>query len=174
MSVDPARLTRPDETPDKPDEPDESIDSRFAVLAVLRIDGKPAGKARHRAAIRGGRVWTYNPATGPASTWLDVVLWSVRANRPAACPVDGPVRVDLDLHLPRPKRLMRKTDPAGPMFACCKPDRDNADKLVLDAMTQAGWWQDDCQVVDGRIRKLYHAKGEIPHAVVTVARAVAP
>lgn len=172
MIVEPTSLATPDEILDGPTEPDGRTESHVHPLAVLRIDGRPAGKARHRAVVRAGRVRTYNPTDGPAATWLDVVLWSVRANRPACCPLDGPVRVDLDIHLPRPKRLMRKADPDGPLYATCKPDRDNADKLILDAMTSAGWWLDDGQVVDGRIRKFYHAKSEIPHAVVSVATAV--
>ena len=139
-----------------------------APLVAFRIDGRPAGKGRHRSALRKGKVFTYNKPSEPAASWLDVVLWMVRTNRPAGAPFAGELRVDLEVHLPRPKRLMRKSDPAGAIPAPVKPDRDNADKLILDAMTQAGWWCDDCQVTDGYLAKRYHAKGEIPHAVVRV------
>ena len=37
-----------------------------------------------------------------------------------------------------------------------KPDRDNLDKAVCDAITAARVWHDDSQVTDGRIRKRYN------------------
>jgi len=43
---------------------------------------------------------------------------------------------------------------------------------VADAITDSGSvWLDDDQVVDGRVRKRYAAKGEPARTVVTVRRA---
>jgi Holliday junction resolvase RusA-like endonuclease len=80
-----------------------------------------------------------------------------------------PLRCDLTFYLPRPKghygsgknsgtlKVSAPTRPTG------KPDRDNLDKAVCDAITAAGLWADDSQVTDGRIRKRYvdryHATG---------------
>ncbi len=53
---------------------------------------------------------------------------------------------------PIPRRL------AGELRPISKPDRDNLEKLVLDAFTRSGrWWRDDSQIVDGRSRKVYGA-----------------
>ena len=42
-----------------------------------------------------------------------------------------------------------------------KPDCDNYVKEFIDVMTELGWWKDDAQVVDLRIRKTYAEKASI-------------
>ena len=49
-----------------------------------------------------------------------------------------------------------------------KPDVDNLAKLILDAMTKAGYWHDDNQVCDLRITKY---DGPIGGLAVTVEEA---
>jgi crossover junction endodeoxyribonuclease RusA len=71
---------------------------------------------------------------------------------------EGPLRVDLTFYFPRPKSHFRAngvTKPTAPVWHTTKPDRDNSDKAVLDALTNLGIWYDDKQVCDGRIQKLY-------------------
>ena len=51
--------------------------------------------------------------------------------------------------------------PNAPKWHTDKPDRDNADKAVLDALTNLGLWGDDKQVCDGRIRKFYVRPGDL-------------
>lgn len=48
--------------------------------------------------------------------------------------------------------------------------RDNLEKAVLDAMTTDGWWRDDRQVVAGEVRKFYHARGEVPGAMIAMGK----
>ena len=50
-----------------------------------------------------------------------------------------------------------------------KPDRDNLDKVVLDALTGL-LWRDDCQVSDGRLTKMYATGNEEPHVEINVER----
>jgi len=45
--------------------------------------------------------------------------------------------------------------PDAPNFHTSKPDRDNLDKAILDALTNAGIWKDDAQVCAGIITKSY-------------------
>ena len=42
-----------------------------------------------------------------------------------------------------------------------RPDADGYLKEFQDAMTECGFWEDDNQIVDLRIRKSYAAEGEI-------------
>jgi len=79
-----------------------------------------------------------------------------------------PVRVELELHLRRPKRL--KGAPGTP-WAPRTPDVDNVAKLIMDALTgprqgrrAGGWrpWKDDAQVVALEALKVYHAPGGEP------------
>lgn len=76
-------------------------------------------------------------------------------------PLQGPLCVNLTFYFPRPKGHLRtngELKPNAPKWHTTKPDRDNSDKAVLDALTNLGIWGDDKQVCDGRIRKLYAEK----------------
>lgn len=82
-------------------------------------------------------------------------------------PLEGPLAVTLVVVLPRPKSLCRHSkrtgrplDDPGRRWAPTKPDRDNADKLVLDAL--ATFWRDDAQVCFGPIAKFVAALDESP------------
>ena len=83
-------------------------------------------------------------------------------------PLEEGVMVSMEFYLPRPKRLMRKKDPVEVMVHTSKPDVDNLAKAILDCMTQAGWWRDDCQVFASVVRKWYHRKDGVPGATITV------
>lgn len=82
-------------------------------------------------------------------------------------PWDGAVRVSIDIFVKRPKWLQKKSSPKGLVLCLAKPDRDNADKAVLDAMTIARVWLDDKQVcAGGHVRKFYAEMGAGPGVVV--------
>lgn len=115
----------------------------------------------------GAHAGVYDPGT--ADGWKNCVVRDAREHRPES-PLEGPLCVSLQFHFPRPKRLMRKIDPDGPIPHIGKPDRDNCDKAVLDALTQDGWFRDDSQVCDGRIQKLYHAKDGVPGCYVEIVK----
>lgn len=51
--------------------------------------------------------------------------------------LESPVRVEIDLYPPTRQRM----------------DIDNRVKPILDALTRAGVWQDDSQVIELRVRK---------------------
>lgn len=136
----------------------------------LQIRGEPVAQPRAKAMTLpghgGGRGFArmYTPDT--AKAWKDLVylaaLGKVRA------PHEGPVRLEADIYFPRPERLMKKSSPAGLIPHTVKPDRDNLEKAILDAITQAGIWKDDCQVYDGPVRKWWVAKGATAGAVITI------
>ncbi len=82
-------------------------------------------------------------------------------------PLSCPLRVDAVFVFPRTQSQIWKTKPMPRMLHFKKPDRDNLDKAVLDALTGL-LWVDDAQVCDGRITKVIAAGDEQPHVVVTV------
>lgn len=138
-------------------------------LMTFRVNGRPKGQPRVKAYRRGDRAGVYTPGT--ADAWKYLV--GVEAQRAAAhagieTPLDGPLQVDIYFDFPRPKCRMRKKDSNGRIWCDKKPDRDNADKAVLDALTDAGIWRDDCIVCDGRIVKMYHSKDGTPGATVEI------
>jgi Holliday junction resolvase RusA-like endonuclease len=82
-------------------------------------------------------------------------------------PFTAPIRVDCCFVMPRPQKLMRKSDPSGRIPHAQKPDRDNLDKAVLDALKGLAWI-DDCQASAGFIEKWWTAKDEAAHVVVCI------
>lgn len=81
-------------------------------------------------------------------------------------PLQGPVGVDILAVLPRPRRLCRRKDPDGLIWAPRRPDSDNIRKAVLDALKRH--WADDGQVVDGATRKVYAERDGLPRLEVRV------
>lgn len=119
--------------------------------------GIPKGQPRVRAFARGGHAAVYDPGT--ADGWKGSIALAAKSYLPAI-PFNCPIVCNLVFLFPRPARLMRKKDPEGRIPFTGKPDRDNSDKAVLDALTTIGMWRDDALVYDGRITKFYAAKDE--------------
>mgnify|MGYP003388238820 CR=1 FL=1 len=129
--------------------------------AQPRADGyayQPKGKKKPIC-----RMYTPDSADG----WKLSVNVVALSRRPAR-PIEGPIRVDLTFYFSRPQRLLKKSSPRGPILHDIKPDRDNLDKVVLDALTKAHFWHDDCQVCGGEIWKYYAAIGARPGVRIVV------
>ncbi len=141
-------------------------------MITFRVYGIPKPQPRPRAFARkvGGKAVARVFDAGTAEAWKGDVVRDGRPHRPAA-PLEGPLAVWIDFLVPRPKRLMRKKDPDGRIWCPSVCDRDNLEKAVADALTADGWWHDDRQVVAGEVRKMYHAKGERPGAVLAIESA---
>jgi Holliday junction resolvase RusA-like endonuclease len=104
--------------------------------------------------------------------WKDVV--TSEAKRLRLDLIEGPVCVDLLFRFRRPaahfrirqgrvdRSLLKPDMPEWYAWPKNRADRDNLDKLVLDALTDAGVWKGDGLVCDGRIRKPYANPGEAP------------
>ena len=79
----------------------------------------------------------------------------------------GPVMVSIQFTFQVPASLSKKErdERLSRKYHFQKPDRDNLDKAVLDAMTKAGIWADDCQVCSGLTMKVW---GESPSIGICV------
>lgn len=82
-------------------------------------------------------------------------------------PLDCPLIVDVTFVFPRPAGLFWKTKPMPRLPHAKKPDRDNCDKAVLDAL-KGLCWVDDCQACSGRIEKWIASGSEQPHVEVRI------
>lgn len=85
-----------------------------------------------------------------------------------ASPLQGYIRLDVIFVLPRPQTLMRKSDPAGLIPHNKRPDRTNLLKGTEDALSLAGFWQDDAQIFSGTLEKYYAEKGGEPRIEVRI------
>ena len=127
-------------------------------------DGDPKAQPRVKVARRGKFSGVYTPKT--ADGWKMHVRVSA-LNAWAHVPVEarkqftGAVSVTINVFFPRPLSHYRTGKHAGelrpdaPQWHTSKPDRDNVDKAILDALTDAGLWADDCQVCAGQVTKRY-------------------
>lgn len=78
-------------------------------------------------------------------------------------PPHEPIYCSLQFFMPRGKTVTRK-------FPTTKPDVDKLERAVLDAMTIAGVWADDAQVVSGPRGKRYADECE-PGVRITIRSA---
>lgn len=134
-------------------------------MLSFRVNAEPKAQPRPRAVARGGFARVYNPDT--ADAWKAAVKLAGQSQCPKH-PFDDAVSVRLFFYMPRPQRLLRPRDPDGTLPFASKPDLDNLAKSTIDAMTDAGWWRDDCQIVDLHCLKLYARKDGQPGATIEV------
>lgn len=132
---------------------------------------QPRTKAQAFVEKATGRVFAhmYEPGKkdSPARQWKADIKQEAIKHKPAA-PYDGPVEVKIDFYFPRPQYMMAKKFSDDRILHTKKPDRDNCEKAVLDAL-KGIFFVDDCQVCAGEVRKFYHEKtGSGPHAVVMI------
>lgn len=126
------------------------------------VTGNPVGQPR----ARHGKGRTYD--NGAADQWKlrvkehALIAWD-------GMPFIGPLRVSLQFHFKRPASHYRRKGgfkPSAPVrWHTQKPDRDNLDKAVLDALTDLHLWRDDCAVCAGSVEKFW---AESPGCHVTI------
>jgi Holliday junction resolvase RusA-like endonuclease len=120
------------------------------------VSGIPKAQPRDKEFVRGGHAGVYTP--DGAETWKQEVRRQATTNAPESI-LTGPIRVELDFFLPRPKTHLTKhgTPKAkSPVWHCKKPDLDNLIKAVTDAITDTQKvWLDDSQICEITATKTY-------------------
>lgn len=106
-------------------------------MSTVFVPGRPApqGSKRH---LGNGIMVEASKAVKP---WRVDVAWAVRAHFPT--PLDGPVRLELEFVMPRPKSAPKRSTPP----AVKRPDLDKLARAVLDAITGVVV-SDDSQIVE--------------------------
>lgn len=119
-------------------------------LAVT-VWGLPVAQPRHRVSCHGGFAKVYLPRDHAVHAWKDLIAQAAVEQIEKIGPMEGALRVHLDFMFPAPTRRAEGT------WRVKKPDLDNLTKAVMDALTDAGAWQDDAQVAELNARKRYGA-----------------
>ncbi len=142
----------------------------------IHVKGEPKGQPRPRAVRRGFRAGVYDPGT--ANNWKALVREAAKDKLQRypgllVTPIfRGPVRVEITLWFPRPKSHFLKSGirETAPTYHTGKPDRDNCDKAILDALgaEELQIWRDDAQVCAGGTTKLYAAEGQAAGARIHI------
>lgn len=125
------------------------------------IPGLVKGQQRPRRNPHGKGVYS------PKTEWHAAVMQALGRVKPAGPPCAECVCVEVHAFYSRPQSLMRKKDPAEPIPYSKKPDRDNADKPILDSLSKVGILADD-KTAHGPIYRWYVAKAGWPGPGVLV------
>lgn len=86
-------------------------------------------------------------------------------------PLEGPLVFSLDIVFPFRKCDGKAIRSRDRVWHEPKPDGANVSKGIEDAMTEMGFWLDDAQLVDSRIRKF---RGRRPGLGITIEPAPEP
>lgn len=140
---------------------------RFVVPAL------PVAQPRQRfrnIKTKDGREFTqnYTPRTGKAASFKATVRLSAQQAYQGA-PLTGPLQIDIKFVFARESSKVWKTRAMPRYRHTQKPDRDNLDKSVLDAM-KGTLFVDDSQVCAGSIEKWRAAGDEQPHCEITITQ----
>lgn len=143
-----------------------------AALRAIRPDGMVSAKHLRALIACPPLIRVYVPKTrmGP---WREMIVQRALEAR-AGGEFSGAVRVDCLFRIARPKghygtgRNATTLRASAPRHHESKPDRDNLDKVVLDALTEAGLFADDCQACCGWIERRWCQPGEAPGARIVI------
>lgn len=132
---------------------------------VLEVPGQPVPQPRPRVSTRGGFGRAYTPTKHPIHTYRQAIKLVAMASGKK---IAGPTALVVDAVFQRPPSHWRKHDlkPDAPPWP--NADGDNVLKGVADALTDAGIWGDDDQVVFWSIRKRYAARNEQARTIITI------
>ena len=138
----------------------------MGVIVDVRIPAVPVAQPRARATIRGSHAAVYTPSKHPVTAFKATVRQAVSAAYDGP-PLDGALKVSAAFIFPRTKQQIWKRKPMPRLRHTKKPDRDNCDKAICDALTGL-LWIDDCQVCAGSLNKWIAAGDEQPHVRLIV------
>jgi Holliday junction resolvase RusA-like endonuclease len=134
--------------------------------------GIPKGQPRVRAFVRGRHAGVYDPGTADDfKACIHLAAKQVLEGEQERPVFTGAIRCDAVFIFPRPKSHLTgkgALKPSAPFWHTQKPDRDNLDKCLLDALTKLQMWGDDCQVCAGHVSKRFAALNEPSGCQVTI------
>jgi Holliday junction resolvase RusA-like endonuclease len=130
--------------------------------------GVPAPQGSTKAFMRRGMKFPVVTADCKRTKpWRQAVVDASREHLAGRGPLEGPVEVRVVFYLPRPKSAPKRiTEPAK------LPDLDKLVRALGDALTSAGVWHDDAQVVSTLARKAFAAGIHDPEGAMGIPRAV--
>ena len=125
------------------------------MSVVFFVPGIPVAKGSARAFVVKGRAIVTQTNRDKQKPWASMI--GLIASERGIKPVSGPVYINMEFVLPRPKSHYRSNGELKadvPTFHCNKPDADKLARCVLDALTGIAW-HDDSQVHIGMAIKVY-------------------
>lgn len=124
------------------------MSSTWKEYARLHVAGTPKAQPRVKAFRRGAHAGVFTPPT--ADSWKALVM--MEAAPLAGREIQGPVSLEIYYRMAKPKSRKPSDE-----WVTTKPDLDNLEKAVMDAITAMRVWRDDSQVARKYSEKLYQA-----------------
>lgn len=132
-------------------------------MTTFHVAGVPAPQGSKNAYRRGGRVVLVE-SSKKVKPWRAAVAQAATIAYLHAEPIDGPVTVEVEFILPRPKSLPKRV-----IHMTKKPDADKLIRSTLDALSGIAY-VDDNRVNRIVATKRYQTPGEEPGAHIKVER----
>ena len=135
------------------------------MTLLFRVDGEPQPWPKENRANRNGKIWTYyRDPDGSKRAWREKVkLACIAACQGKPVPVfvrDVPVVVSYEFYCP-------KTVSCKHRFMVIKPDLDNLEYAVTNALNGVAYHDDRQIVARGKSFKMF-ADGFDPHAIIKI------
>lgn len=124
---------------------------------TIHVEGTPAPQGSKRAFVVNGRA-VITEDSKKTRPWREDVRQAAISEMAGEAPLDGPIALWVDFYLPKPKSVKRP-------YPSVRPDSDKLARAFCDALTSAGVYKDDSQVVDLTVTKRY---GDRPGATAYV------
>ncbi len=141
-----------------------SVEFRVYGRPVSKGSWKNVGQGRAIASNRDRmKVWEYEVAQAARAAFAEIPMWAT----------DSPMVVEMMFFLARPKgHFGRNGDikPSSPRFYTKIPDLDKIVRSTLDALTNAGVWEDDAQVMSLNATKAYTSNMRNQGVLISVTR----
>lgn len=131
---------------------------------TVDFDGDPAPQPRAKARVinaKSGKAFVHMYTPKGSKGWKERISAAVLPLKPAE-PWTGPVRIVVRMFMERPQYLNKKSSPECEIPKNTKPDGDNYEKALFDALVDAGVMKDDGQVWCCLWVKCWCAKGYAP------------
>lgn len=140
----------------------------------ITVSGVPIAQPRQRTRIAGNAGKAFAQNYTPAKHPVQEFKLAIRRALESQGIVDVwrcPVCVDWVAVFPRPSGKVWKTKPMPRYRHIGKPDRDNLDKAILDALTGV-LLADDSQACSGSMEKFVASGNEQPHVRILISEIV--
>lgn len=138
----------------------------------LRVYGEPAPQGSKKL-VRGRLIETSKKLPAWRKAVTDAAAYD-RSMRKDQAPLEGPLETTIAFFIKRPRKHYRTGRYAdqlredAPLFCAETPDKDKLERAINDALTIAGIWHDDAQVVRSHTTKLYAGTNRFTGAVITI------
>ena len=131
----------------------------------ITVPGKPMGKQRPKATSKGRFTKVYTPKE--TISYENLVIAMFQQTYPNAKPLEGEVRGCIKAFYPIPQSVSKKRKQAmleGVIRPQIKPDLDNIEKIVYDALNGIAY-TDDSHITEMTISKHYSVS---PRVEITI------